>query len=309
MPRIGTGEYRTPAGTDGSPGATISSSAYNINVHDVEADLNYPRPILSGGTGGSSADAALTNLGAEKSNQIVTNFDAHPWKSGSFSAEPGASGPPGGLTTHRWAGFVVVKDVQNIVVEARDLTDVPTDADPGTLWVRRMVSNRWSSWYKTQEPAATIDEMRAGIEDTKRATPYNHKYSHTPAFKATAGSQSAAGSPWKAVVGFSEQFDSDGCFNGISFQPLVEGWYQCCGVINMPTSGGTIGAALTVNDTILNEYLVEQATGVTATIQLQVTGMIELHGSDSLELWGLCDHPAQTFNSAAFWAFRIGPNF
>src|SRR5262249_6749862 len=122
MPRDGANVYHTPAGTDGSPGAVITSSPYNVNVHDVETDLNTPRPIVAGGTGATSAANALTNLGAEKNNQIVTNFDATVWVSGSFSAEPTATGQPGGFTNHRWAGIAYVKDAGNMVVEARDLT-------------------------------------------------------------------------------------------------------------------------------------------------------------------------------------------
>ena len=65
MPRdTGTGIYSTPAGTDGIPNRTISSTAYNLNVHDVETDLNTPRPIIAGGTGASDAATALKNLGA-----------------------------------------------------------------------------------------------------------------------------------------------------------------------------------------------------------------------------------------------------
>ena len=65
MPRdSGTGIYSTPVGTDGIPNRTISSTAYNLNVHDVETDLNTPRPIIAGGTGASDAATALKNLGA-----------------------------------------------------------------------------------------------------------------------------------------------------------------------------------------------------------------------------------------------------
>jgi hypothetical protein len=73
MPRDGIGIYTTPPGTDGIPNQTISSSAYNVNVHDVEFDLNLPRPIIAGGTGAVNADDALTNLGAEKANQSTPN--------------------------------------------------------------------------------------------------------------------------------------------------------------------------------------------------------------------------------------------
>jgi Chaperone of endosialidase len=67
MPRDGSGIYTTFAGTDGISGATIPSTPYNRNVHDVEQDLNAPRPIVAGGTGASNATQALINLGAMSS--------------------------------------------------------------------------------------------------------------------------------------------------------------------------------------------------------------------------------------------------
>jgi hypothetical protein len=55
--------YSVPPGTDGVPNATISSTAYNNFVHDVETDLNTPRPIVAGGTGANNATQAKINLG------------------------------------------------------------------------------------------------------------------------------------------------------------------------------------------------------------------------------------------------------
>jgi hypothetical protein len=64
MPRDPSGIYTLPPGTDAIPNRTILSSPYNLSVHDIEADLNTPRPVISGGTGSSTASGALTNLGA-----------------------------------------------------------------------------------------------------------------------------------------------------------------------------------------------------------------------------------------------------
>ena len=63
MPRDGSGIYHTPPGTDGVPDTTIDSAKYNTNVHDVETDLNAPRPIVAGGTGANNAADAAVNLG------------------------------------------------------------------------------------------------------------------------------------------------------------------------------------------------------------------------------------------------------
>jgi hypothetical protein len=55
--------YSVPPGTDGVPNTTISSTAYNRFVHDVETDLNTPRPVIAGGTGANNAADARINLG------------------------------------------------------------------------------------------------------------------------------------------------------------------------------------------------------------------------------------------------------
>lgn len=73
MPRDGSGVYHTPAGTHGVPDTTILSANYNNNVDDVANDLNYPRPIVAGGTGSTSAANACTALGAvQKAGDTMT---------------------------------------------------------------------------------------------------------------------------------------------------------------------------------------------------------------------------------------------
>ena len=62
MPRNGSGVYSYPAGGDAVAGATIDSTKYNTRSADVLSDLNAARPITVGGTGATSASAALTNL-------------------------------------------------------------------------------------------------------------------------------------------------------------------------------------------------------------------------------------------------------
>jgi hypothetical protein len=140
MPRV-AGIYSRPAGTDGVPNATISSTAYNANVADVEQDLNLPRPVVAGGTGASSADTALANLSAEKANQIVTNFDTQVWIAGSFSAASTATNGP--VSGHAMSGLAFVVDSSNIIIEASD-NDV-TGGMP-TRYVRQKKAGTWGAW-------------------------------------------------------------------------------------------------------------------------------------------------------------------
>lgn len=65
MPRSGAGVYSKPAGTTAVSGTTIESSKYNQTVDDLVNDANLARPVVAGGTGGTTAASARTNLGLE----------------------------------------------------------------------------------------------------------------------------------------------------------------------------------------------------------------------------------------------------
>jgi hypothetical protein len=137
MPRDGSFYYTVPVGTDGITDQTIDSGRYNAFVHDVERDLNEPRPIVAGGTGSSSASGALTNLGAEAAEQQVTNYDSMPFLSGSFWSAPGATSEP--VAGHYTTGFVS-KAGSNIVLHAYDVTT------SGVEYVRFYNGTAWTAW-------------------------------------------------------------------------------------------------------------------------------------------------------------------
>jgi hypothetical protein len=136
MPRDGTNTYNLPF-PDVVAGTTIASPVYNGFTHDIAQDLNTPRPISAGGTGATSADGALTALGGEKAQQLVTNYDSHVWLPGSFYSATTATGEP--VNGHAFSGIVYQADSNNIVVEARDSSD-------GKLYVRRKVAGSWGAW-------------------------------------------------------------------------------------------------------------------------------------------------------------------
>ena len=141
MPRDGSGHYAVPPGTDGAPDTTIDSAKYNLFTADLEQVLNTPSPIISGGTGGSTPDQALQNIGGEKAGQVVTNYDSMAWVSGSFSSASTATASP--ISGHAFSGIVYVTDASNVIVEARD-KDVTTP--PGPIYVRQKKAGVWSSW-------------------------------------------------------------------------------------------------------------------------------------------------------------------
>lgn len=63
MARNGAGVYSKPSGTTPANGDDIDPAKFNTLMDDIAADLNVPRPVVAGGTGASSAAAALVNLG------------------------------------------------------------------------------------------------------------------------------------------------------------------------------------------------------------------------------------------------------
>jgi hypothetical protein len=121
MPRDGSGIYHRPPGTDAAPDTTIDSTKYNANVADVEQDLNYPRPVVAGGTGATSTTGAIANLNGESAKQIVTDYNTHPFAPGSFYSASSASNAP--IAGHAFAGIAYLSDATNMVIEARDITD------------------------------------------------------------------------------------------------------------------------------------------------------------------------------------------
>jgi len=149
MPQDGSQNYYYPPGTRGIPDETIESPAYNNFLDDlVGNDLNIARPIHRGGTGATTADQALINLGAEKATQLVANYDSHVWLPGSFRSAAGATAAP--VADHAFAGIVYLGEPftspptnANVVVSARDLDDTVV---PSRVYVREKKANVWGAW-------------------------------------------------------------------------------------------------------------------------------------------------------------------
>jgi len=141
MPRDGSGIYSIPPGTQGAPDTTIESAKYNAYIADIEVDLNAVRPIIAGGTGSNSAAGTRDAIDAERSMQVVTNFDSMVWEAGSFYSAAGATNAP--VAGHAFAGIAYGSDANNLVIEARDLNDTNT---PGLVYVREKLAGVWSAW-------------------------------------------------------------------------------------------------------------------------------------------------------------------
>jgi hypothetical protein len=142
MPRDGSGIYSQPFPIV-EEGTTIESAVYNGYTTDVTTDLNTPRPIVAGGTGASSADGALNNIGAEKANQAVTNFDSHVWISGSFYAAPGATASPDGAVWVSGTAVVMSGNPAWVNLEACAHT-----GGTGGRYTRVKIDGVWSAWQQ-----------------------------------------------------------------------------------------------------------------------------------------------------------------
>lgn len=78
MPRDGSGVYSAPAGTTATAGTTIESAKYNAFINDLVTDANTARPVVAGGTGATTAAAALTNLGLTATAAELNVLDGIP---------------------------------------------------------------------------------------------------------------------------------------------------------------------------------------------------------------------------------------
>jgi len=163
MPRdIGTGLYHYPDGTPGNPGQTIFSTRYNTFINDLTNTLNQPLPINMGGTGAASAATARTNIKAEVSGALVTNYDTQVWENGSFYSDAGATGAP--VSDKPFWGLAYGIDANNIFLEARNGATVYTRAKVGGVWTN------WSSNLTLISGDLIIDKTSPAIWLVKHGT-------------------------------------------------------------------------------------------------------------------------------------------
>jgi hypothetical protein len=144
MPRDGSGTYNKPF-PDVVGDTTIESAVFNGNTADVEQDLNTPRPIVAGGTGATNAHDAMVALSGEIANQVVTNYDTHPFAAGSFHSNTPATGEPG---AEAFAGICYLNDPNYIILEARGWSSKE-------VFVRRKLAGVWEAWTREIIPAPT----------------------------------------------------------------------------------------------------------------------------------------------------------
>ena len=138
MPRDGSGIYTKPF-SDVVTGTTIESAVHNGTVSDVETDLNWPRPIIAGGTGANNATAARDNLDVEVAGKEVTNYDSHVWEHGSFWSQASATAAPVAGQFFTGNATMINNDQSYVVLSARSYND-------GKSYYRIKTAGVWGTW-------------------------------------------------------------------------------------------------------------------------------------------------------------------
>jgi hypothetical protein len=192
MPRDGSSIYHRPPGTDGIPNTTIASTPYNSYVADVEQDLNLPRPIVAGGTGANNARDAMTSLQGDVAYQVVTNYDAYAFVSGSFYSAAGATSAP---TANAFIGQCYTSDPavvppavpagQNMFIEARDVTT-------GLKYLRQKTAGVWGAWAQQAGSTAALDAAYVNVAGDTMTGPLGISYANPAiAFTKAAGNSAS----------------------------------------------------------------------------------------------------------------------
>jgi hypothetical protein len=238
------------------PSTTIASAVYNTSNNEVVVDLNTARPISVGGTGATTADGALASLGAEKSNQVVVNYDAQAWVSGSFSSALGATGAPpsGGTAVNAFTGTSYVNSA-GITLEARD-------AATGKVYYRsKPTAGAWSAWVLDGSLSfqALDPQLFAGIPINSVGTAYTlvatdaQKCIYTPVSSASViPANSAVPFPLGTCITF-----ANGAFNStIAINTDTLNWHNgsiaVTGTRTLPSAGIATAIKVTATSWIIS---------------------------------------------------------
>lgn len=247
MPWDGSQNYVVPPGTEGVPDTTIESEKYNTFLADLtNGDLNLPRPIHRGGTGGTTAAMARANLKTETSltDQIVTNYDAQVWQNGGFISSAGAIASPdgaGGATN--WYVGTAWTDGNVTVLEARN-------GVTGAKYTRSKVgAGAWTAWSfvnSGQFVLKTGDTMSGALTVTPKGSTFGN-----PSGTAATGAVTSADANIKLYDNSSGNWCGFGTDPGGNFWlrtglsgSAAPGFY-----INSTTQGAVFTQPLTIGTT------------------------------------------------------------
>lgn len=155
IPRDGANIYSKAAGTTAEPNETITSSQFNNSIDDLVTDANTARPITAGGTGGTTAATARTNLDVARQQSSTSNFTE------GRGLIVGAGGLMGVALTHGVANLndLITGHSWNISTVS-GISNVPS-ADTGILTVELRAANRYVQTYRTTSAVAPATYQRS----------------------------------------------------------------------------------------------------------------------------------------------------
>lgn len=138
MPRNGQGVYSLPPVYEAVTGETIEAQQHNVPLEDIAADLNQPRSVATGGTGGGSAQQARENLSlyskAETDQKIEGLSSGAPEKTtpvdadGVLISDSADSGKPKRVLWSKIKAIVNLSSVGAAIAAANGKTS-PADGD------------------------------------------------------------------------------------------------------------------------------------------------------------------------------------
>ncbi len=119
--------YSLPPGSTVTNGDISDATDVNTPLSDLETDMNTPRPIVAGGTGASSASAALVNFGLTATATELNYVDGVTSNIQTQLDAKLSSIADGSVTFAKLADAAVVTESETIAASNNDTT-IPTTA-------------------------------------------------------------------------------------------------------------------------------------------------------------------------------------
>lgn len=159
MARDGQNVYSKP-NPDVETNTAISSSEYNGTIDDLAAEQNAARPIKSGGTGATTAEAARINLKVARTQASVTDtVSERGLIVGAFGLGDNAP-PASNFNQETVTGFARTADntatntpissdnivVQTIVYDDLKAVQIAAHCNLGEIYTRSKTGGSWGDW-------------------------------------------------------------------------------------------------------------------------------------------------------------------
>lgn len=155
MPRNGQGVYSLPPVYEAVTGETIEAQQHNVPLEDIASDLNFPRSVATGGTGGASAAQARDNLDvyskSETDAALLEKLKNAPTKDTPVDADGVVitdSADSGKSKRVLWSRVKEVLASTFLTLTGGRISG-PLEIRPGTAWTQQLLMTLgWSTGFK-----------------------------------------------------------------------------------------------------------------------------------------------------------------